>query len=42
MTLTKFGSEKFVYRPEVMREMRAFFAEAIRARLPMADVLYWT
>jgi spore photoproduct lyase len=40
--LTKFGSEKFVYPPELMRIMRMFVAEAIRARLPMADVLYWT
>jgi len=39
---TKFNSVKFVYTPDVMREMRAFFEEAIRARLPAARVLYWT
>ena len=40
--LTKFGSEKFVYCPELIREMRGFFADAIGAHFPMADVLYWT
>ena len=34
--LTKFGSEKFVYPPELMRKMRMFFASAINARLPSA------
>jgi spore photoproduct lyase len=39
---TKFNSVKFVYTPDVMREMRAFFEEAIKVHLPAARVLYWT
>jgi len=39
---TKFGSLKFVYTPEVMRDMRAFFTERLADRLPEARVLYWT
>ena len=39
---TKFNTVKFVYTPDVMREMRSFFEEAIKARLPAARVLYWT
>lgn len=39
---TKFGSVKYVYTPEVMREMRAFFEAAIHERLPAARILYWT
>ncbi|MBM6593806.1 spore photoproduct lyase family protein [Microvirga pudoricolor] len=40
--LTKFGSTKYVYPADAMREMRAFFEERIPARLPGARVLYWT
>lgn len=39
---TKFNSVKFVYTRDVMREMRAFFEDAIRTCLPAARVLYWT
>jgi spore photoproduct lyase len=39
---TKFGSLKFVYTPDVMREMRAFFEAAVPNHLPGARVLYWT
>jgi spore photoproduct lyase len=39
---TKFNSVKYVYTPDVMREMRAFFEEAISQYLPAARVLYWT
>jgi spore photoproduct lyase len=39
---TKFGSTKFVYPPELMREMRAFFEQAVPRRLPNARILYWT
>jgi spore photoproduct lyase len=39
---TKFGSLKYVYEPAVMEQMREFFMAEIPARLPMAQVLYWT
>jgi spore photoproduct lyase len=39
---TKFGSVKYVYPAELMREMRAFFDRTIAERLPMARLLYWT
>jgi spore photoproduct lyase len=39
---TKFNSVKFVYAPDVMREMRTFFEGAIKVHLPAARVLYWT
>ena len=39
---TKFGSTKYVYRKDVMRELRTFFEERITARLPRARILYWT
>ena len=39
---TKFGSTKFVYPAETMREMRAFFEQAIATQLPSARILYWT
>jgi spore photoproduct lyase len=39
---TKFGARKFVYPRETMREMRAFFEDGVRDRLPQARVLYWT
>lgn len=40
--LTKFGSVKYVYPKELMRELRDFFEETLAARLPAARVLYWT
>ena len=39
---TKFGSTKYVYRKDVMKELRSFFQERIAARLPRARILYWT
>ncbi|RVU17518.1 spore photoproduct lyase family protein [Methylobacterium oryzihabitans] len=39
---TKFGSLKYVYAPETMRAMRAFFECEIARRLPAARILYWT
>jgi spore photoproduct lyase len=39
---TKFGSLKFVYTPDVMREVRAFFEEAVPRLLPQGRILYWT
>ncbi len=39
---TKFGSRKYVYKIDVMRELRAFFEREIGARLPRARILYWT
>ena len=39
---TKFGSTKYVYRKDVMRELKAFFEAAIAERLPRARILYWT
>ncbi len=39
---TKFNSLKYVYTPDVMKEMRSFFEDAIKSRLPSARVLYWT
>ena len=39
---TKFGSVKYVYPKELMREMRDFFEEEIRGTLPDGKLLYWT
>jgi len=39
---TKFGSIKYVYRTEVMRELRRFFERRIALHLPSARILYWT
>jgi spore photoproduct lyase len=39
---TKFNSDKYVYTPDVMKEMRSFFEEAVSEYLPAAQVLYWT
>lgn len=39
---TKFGSLKYVYRKDVMSELKTFFYACIAARLPRARVLYWT
>ena len=40
--LNKFGSHKFVYRKEQMKELKAWFTEEIAARFPEAEVLYFT
>ena len=39
---TKFGSTKFVYPPDLMRERRAFFEQSVATHLPSARILYWT
>jgi spore photoproduct lyase len=39
---TKFGTTKFVYRPDDMQTLKRFFYEEWRKRFPKAEVLYWT
>jgi spore photoproduct lyase len=39
---TKFGSLKYVYPKEVMRDLRGFIEGEIARTLPTANVLYWT
>jgi spore photoproduct lyase len=39
---TKFGSLKYVYPAELMKDMRKFFEKAIAEHLPSARILYWT
>ncbi len=39
---TKFGSTKYVYRTETMRELRTFFEDGIARHLPRARILCWT
>ncbi|UUR06901.1 SPL family radical SAM protein [Sphingomonas glaciei] len=39
---TKFAGTKFVYPPELMKELKSFFYEQLAARLPEARILYWT
>ena len=41
-TTNKCNTVKYVYTPDVMKEMRAFFEEAVSGYLPAAQVLYWT
>ncbi len=38
----KFGGRKFVYTKEVMREMKAWFEDAVARELPKGSILYWT
>jgi spore photoproduct lyase len=40
--LTKFGSVKYVFPAELMREMRRHLTRDLAERLPAARVLYWT
>ena len=40
--LTKFGSLKYVYPAELMRELRTFFESSVQVHLPGARILYWT
>ncbi len=40
--MTKFNSVKYVYTPDIMKEMRGFFDREIQNKLPAAQVLYWT
>ncbi len=39
---SKFGGVKYVYPKETMGELRAWFTDAMPARLPAARLLYWT
>jgi len=39
---TKFGSTKYVYRKDVMTDLRTQISASIGARLPTAKILYWT
>ncbi len=38
----KFGTSKHVYPKEVMGELRGWFDDQLRRRLPRCRVLYWT
>lgn len=38
----KFGGQKFVYHPDMMKQLRSFFEKQIAQRFPWADILYWT
>lgn len=38
----KFGGSKYVYLPEMMKEMKSFFYKEIGKRFPKAEILYWT
>ncbi|WP_221434131.1 spore photoproduct lyase family protein [Phycisphaera mikurensis] len=38
----KFGGTKYVYPKELMKQMRAWFEEAVERELPGGVVLYWT
>lgn len=38
----KFGGSKYVYPPDTMAALRRFFEQQIAARLPQAQILYWT
>ncbi|TNC09236.1 radical SAM protein [Methylobacterium terricola] len=40
--LTKFGSVKYVFPAELMREMKACLTRELAERVPAARVLYWT
>ena len=39
---TKFGSTKWVFTPQVMRELRTHLERSLADTLPAARVLYWT
>ncbi len=39
---SKFGGTKYVYPAPLMREMRAWFDDAVSTALPQARILYWT
>lgn len=39
---TRMGTTKYVYPASVMREMKAWFYDAVPEHLPMAKILYWT
>ena len=39
---SKFGGVKYVYPRPVMAELRSWFLAELNARLPPAQLLYWT
>ena len=39
---TKFAGTKYVYPPELMAELKAFFHAELARTLPEAQILYWT
>ena len=39
---TKFGAVKWVYAADTMAELKLFFYEQFKAKLPEARILYWT
>ena len=38
----KLGGRKFVYKKEMMREMKAWFEDTVSRELPKGSILYWT
>ena len=38
----KFNPLKFVYQPEVMRDLRTHLERSVADHLPAARILYWT
>jgi spore photoproduct lyase len=38
----RFGGVKYVYPRDTMADMRGWFTDALRERLPRAQLLYWT
>jgi spore photoproduct lyase len=38
----KFGGQKFVFTPDIMKTLRRFFEGEIARRFPKAPILYWT
>lgn len=38
----KFGGTKYVFEKGIMQQMKSFFYEGIKSRLPQAQILYWT
>jgi spore photoproduct lyase len=38
----KFGGLKYVYTPDVMKELRSFFEQELKYLFPKAPILYWT
>jgi len=42
MKRNKFGGTKFIYTPDVMKEMKQFFYKEIKERFETAEILYWT
>jgi spore photoproduct lyase len=38
----KFGGIKYVYDPDIMKSLRAFFEHELQQKFPTAKLLYWT